>query len=104
MNEAVRQAHASEIKSGKRFRFGSNWKRFLRVLNQERIREAEVSSKTFLEMENLHGKTFLDIGCGSGLFSLVAWRLGARVTSFDYDPQSVACTAELRHRNFNGDL
>lgn len=29
--------------------------------------------------------------------------LGARVTSFDYDPQSVACTAELRRRYFPND-
>jgi len=29
--------------------------------------------------------------------------LGARVHSFDYDPQSVACTAELKRRYFEGD-
>jgi 2-polyprenyl-6-hydroxyphenyl methylase/3-demethylubiquinone-9 3-methyltransferase len=47
----------------------------------------------------LPGKTFLDIGSGSGLFSLAAVRLGAaRVHSFDYDPQSVACTNEVRRR------
>ena len=34
------------------------------------------------------------IGCGSGLFRLAARRLGARVESFDYDPQSVACARE----------
>jgi 2-polyprenyl-6-hydroxyphenyl methylase/3-demethylubiquinone-9 3-methyltransferase len=37
------------------------------------------------------------------LFSLAARRLGARVFSFDYDPQSVACTAELRRRYFPHD-
>jgi O-antigen/teichoic acid export membrane protein len=47
--------------------------------------------------------SFLDIGSGSGLFSLAARRLGARVRSFDYDPQSVACTAELRRRYFPDD-
>jgi 2-polyprenyl-6-hydroxyphenyl methylase/3-demethylubiquinone-9 3-methyltransferase len=51
-----------------------------------------------LEIENLEGKMFLDIGSGSGLFSLAARRLGAKVHSFDYDPQSVACTAELKRR------
>jgi 2-polyprenyl-6-hydroxyphenyl methylase/3-demethylubiquinone-9 3-methyltransferase len=40
----------------------------------------------------------LDVGSGSGLSSLAARRLGATVTSFDYDGQSVACTEELRRR------
>lgn len=57
-----------------------------------------------LGLENLKGKSFLDIGSGSGLFSLAARRLGAsRVYSFDYDPQSVACTRELRRRYFSDD-
>ncbi len=46
---------------------------------------------------------FLDIGSGSGLFSLAARRLGARVHSLDYDPHSVACTRELRRRYFPED-
>ena len=46
---------------------------------------------------------FLDIGSGSGLFSLAARRLGASVHSFDYDPHSVACTQELRERYFKKD-
>jgi 2-polyprenyl-6-hydroxyphenyl methylase/3-demethylubiquinone-9 3-methyltransferase len=37
------------------------------------------------------------------LFSLAARRLGAKVVSFDFDPQSVACTAELRRRYFADD-
>jgi SAM-dependent methyltransferase len=47
---------------------------------------------------NLQGRRFLDIGCGSGLFSLAARRLGAEVHSFDFDPQSVACARELKRR------
>ncbi|HEX6178379.1 MAG TPA: class I SAM-dependent methyltransferase, partial [Thermoanaerobaculia bacterium] len=46
---------------------------------------------------------FLDIGSGSGLMSLAARRLGATVRSFDFDPQSVACTLELRRRYFTDD-
>ena len=46
----------------------------------------------------LSGKSFLDIGSGSGLFSLAASRLGARVLSIDYDAQSVGCTQELKSR------
>lgn len=84
-----------------RFAFGRNWQRFLLYLSDDRIAEAEKSLKTMLEVDSLRGKSFLDIGCGSGLFSLAAMRLGAeRVHSFDYDPQSVACTQELRRRYF----
>lgn len=92
-----------EIERGRRFKFGKNWKRFLQVLNEERIIEAEKSLKEKLEVENLQGKTFLDIGSGSGLFSLAARRLGATVHSFDYDPDSVACTEELKRRYFEED-
>ncbi len=86
-----------------RFEFGKNWSRFLSLLDDERIAEAEESLKKMLGVESLAGKSFLDIGSGSGLFSLAARRLGARVHSFDYDRHSVACTTELRRRYFDGD-
>ena len=95
--------HATEVAQGQRFEFGKNWGHFLNVLNEERIRVAEDSLKEKLEVEDLSGKTFLDLGSGSGLFSLVARRLGARVHSCDFDPQSVACTRELRRRYFPED-
>jgi 2-polyprenyl-6-hydroxyphenyl methylase/3-demethylubiquinone-9 3-methyltransferase len=90
--------HASELRSGERFAFGKNWWQFLEVLNEDRIAKAERSLLAMLEEYNLEGRSFLDIGCGSGLISLAARRLGAAVHSFDYDPQSVACTQELRRR------
>lgn len=96
-------AHAGEVAAGERFEFGENWTRFLSVLNDERIQSAEASLRTYLGRESLAGLRFLDIGSGSGLFSLAARRLGATVHSFDYDPQSVACTTELRRRYFSGD-
>lgn len=95
--------HTKEVAQGERFEFGKNWTRFLSVLNDERIAKAETSLKRMLECESLAGKSFLDIGSGSGLFSLAARRLGARVHSFDYDPHSVACTTELRRRYFPDD-
>jgi len=95
--------HSVEIVRGERFEFGANWARFLKVLNEERIGLAEQSLRTMLGVSDLRGKRLLDIGSGSGLFSLAARRIGATVHSFDYDPQSVACTAELRRRYFPGD-
>jgi 2-polyprenyl-6-hydroxyphenyl methylase/3-demethylubiquinone-9 3-methyltransferase len=99
-----RDRHADEIASGERFEFGRNWSRFLRVLNDDRITAAEQSLREMLGRERLDGMRFLDIGSGSGLFSLAARRLGAEVRSFDYDPRSVACTDELKSRYRPGDL
>jgi 2-polyprenyl-6-hydroxyphenyl methylase/3-demethylubiquinone-9 3-methyltransferase len=97
------KTHAAEVARGERFTFGDNWSRFLSVLDERRINEAVGSLKEKLEVDSLQGKTFLDIGSGSGLFSLAARKLGARVHSFDFDPQSVACTSELRRRYFPED-
>jgi 2-polyprenyl-6-hydroxyphenyl methylase/3-demethylubiquinone-9 3-methyltransferase len=90
------RAHADEVEAGDRFAFGKNWSRFLARLTPERVAEAERSLREMLGRERLDGVRFLDIGSGSGLFSLAAWRLGASVTSIDYDPDSVACTMRLR--------
>ena len=95
--------HAVEVARGERFEFGKNWSRFLAVLDDERIAQAEQSLREMLECDSLEGRAFLDIGSGSGLFSLAARRLGARVHSFDYDPCSVACTQELKARYFPAD-
>jgi 2-polyprenyl-6-hydroxyphenyl methylase/3-demethylubiquinone-9 3-methyltransferase len=100
---AESKSHALEIAGGARFEFGKNWQQFLSVLDEERILEAEQSLTHMLETESLAGKTFLDIGSGSGLFSLAARRLGATVHSFDFDPQSVACTTALKRRYFPKD-
>lgn len=97
------QQHVSEVSAGNRFTFGENWTRFLTLLDERRIQLAEQSLKSMLDVEHLRGMRFLDVGSGSGLFSLAARRLGAVVRSFDYDPQSVACTMELRKRFFPGD-
>lgn len=97
------RAHQEEIARGERFAFGDNWRRFLTVLDERRILQAVDSLKAMLEVESLAGKSLLDIGSGSGLFSLAARRLGARVCSFDYDPAAVACTRELKRRYFDSD-
>lgn len=95
--------NAAEIARGERFQFGQNWSQFLPAIDEERIQQAEKSLREMLEVESLSGKTFLDIGSGSGLFSLAARRLGARVHSFDFDPKSVFCTTELKKNYFRDD-
>lgn len=95
--------HALETARGDRFEFGKNWSRFLALLDETRINEAKESLKQMLEVDSLSGLSFIDVGSGSGLFSLAARRLGARVHSFDYDPFSVACTSELKRRYFPND-
>lgn len=79
----------------KQFSFGKNWQRFISSLTEERIKNAEKSLTSFLDLPNLKGKTFLDIGCGSGLFSYAAYRLG------DIDSFSVKCCEYLRRKAGN---
>jgi SAM-dependent methyltransferase len=90
--------HAKEVSTGERFAFGANWAAFLKILDDGRIAQAERSLCEMLQLRRLEGLRLLDIGSGSGLFSLAARRLGATVHSFDFDPQSVACTRHLRHQ------
>jgi 2-polyprenyl-6-hydroxyphenyl methylase/3-demethylubiquinone-9 3-methyltransferase len=70
----------------------------LETVDEPIIQEAVHSLCVGLGTDSLAQQTFLDLGSGSGLFSLAAWRLGARVVSVDLDPDSVACTAELKRR------
>lgn len=94
------QSFAREKDKKERFEFGANWANFLKSLNDRKIERAMKSLQSMLGLETLEGRSFLDIGSGSGLFSLAARMLGARVHSFDYDRQSVLCTRELKRRYY----
>jgi len=87
-----------EIAAGRRFAFGANWASFAGLVDEERIAAASAPLTKALGTNDLAGLSLLDVGCGSGLFSLAAHRLGARVHAFDFDPASVAAAAELRRR------
>jgi 2-polyprenyl-6-hydroxyphenyl methylase/3-demethylubiquinone-9 3-methyltransferase len=95
---STRDLHESELATGERFDFGSNWQRFIEKLSERRIQDSTAALLDRLRLEHLIGRSFLDVGSGSGLSSLAAFRSGARVHSFDYDPGCVACTGELRRR------
>ena len=103
INPTAADAHAAEVARGERFKFGENWRRFLESMSEDRANEAVLSLKKMLGRDSLKGLRFLDIGSGSGLFSLAAQRLGATVTSFDYDSDSFGCTSELRSRYAGND-
>ena len=92
-----------EVAAGQRFEFGKNWESFLGKLNNERISISQSSLSGMLEETSLSGKSFLDVGSGSGLSSLAAKNLGANVTSFDFDESSVWCTSELKNRYYSSD-
>lgn len=86
-----------------RFAFGKNWSAFLQSLDEERVEQAILSLGHLLQLDPtsdqpLAGQRFLDIGSGSGLFSLAAIRLGASVVSLDIDTESYQCTCELQRR------
>lgn len=83
----------------KRFSFGKNWKIFLNSLDDRKINKGKESLLTFTDLKDFKKKTFLDIGCGSGLFSLCAVLLKAeRVISMDVDDTSVECARYLRKK------
>lgn len=78
------------------FAFGENWADFARSVNDAAISEAESALSRLVEKPEIEGRDFLDIGCGSGLHSLAATRLGAnRVLAADLDPRSVATAQAL---------
>lgn len=83
--------------------FGRNWQVFVnRYLNHQRVERAKESLIEFFQGYSIKDKSFLDIGCGSGLFSLAAYKLGAsKVFSFDSDRLSVKCCEYLREREGN---
>jgi 2-polyprenyl-3-methyl-5-hydroxy-6-metoxy-1,4-benzoquinol methylase len=86
-----------------RFRFGENWLKFTTDLGPEQIVEAQKSVSRLLGRDDLSSLSFLDIGSGSGLFSLAARNMGARVKSFDIDSDSVACTRAVRDKYWSND-
>lgn len=82
---------AATVVAEERFGFGENWNKYIQKnLSQERIDISKNYFLSFVKCKNIKGKTFLDIGCGSGLHSIGALQAGAnQVDGFDYDPQSV---------------
>jgi 2-polyprenyl-6-hydroxyphenyl methylase/3-demethylubiquinone-9 3-methyltransferase len=87
-----------EVKEKKRFEFGKNWLKYRNIIDDEIISCSISSLKLFFGKENFKDLKFIDIGSGSGLFSLSASKLGATVHSIDFDINSVYCTTSLKEK------
>lgn len=87
---------AEGVDSPPRFAFGENWRDFSRGLGVEQLAGAERGIERLIGTRDLSGRTFLDVGSGSGLMSLAAHRMGASVTAFDFDDDAVATTTSVR--------
>lgn len=80
------------------FAFGKNWASYASKIDDAAVVQA-VTDLQRLIGGDLAGKTFLDIGCGSGLHALAAIRLGAvRVVGVDIDADSVATSKAVLAR------
>ena len=65
-----------------RFKFGKNWDNYLNNLNDFQINYSVRSLSKMLPKVDYKGKSFLDVGCGSGLSSLSAIKLGVKKNMF----------------------
>ncbi|MBS0373476.1 MAG: class I SAM-dependent methyltransferase [Proteobacteria bacterium] len=80
------------------FAFGENWASYARGIAADEVEKATEGLSRLIG-GRIDGKTFLDIGSGSGLHSVAALRLGARrVRALDIDPNSVETTRAVLQR------
>ena len=71
MNTTLNNIKKNSDENGEaRFEFGKNWSNFLKVINEQRIVDAQTSLLNMLSKENLNGITFLDVGCEAVFFRL----------------------------------
>lgn len=79
-------------------KFGENFRdNLLANFSEEQLNDAKRFIQEYLDKDSLDGLTFLDAGCGSGVFTLAAALLRAKVTSFDIDNIAIENTKTLLH-------
>ena len=100
-DEAEREPALRELST--HFRFGQNWASYADLIDEERLTEAERGLVRLLGADGLKGRSFLDIGCGSGLHAAAAARLGATaILALDIDPASVETARAVLRRHASG--
>lgn len=88
-----------------RFQFGQNWAEYSKNIGDDELRQAVVGVHKLLPDDlDAAGKSFLDIGSGSGLHAVAAHHLGfSSVTATDYDGNSVS-TTKVNAARFNAPI
>lgn len=75
------------------FSFGKNWENYATTLSEDKIQQAKDDLQGLLAPTSLEDKTFIDIGCGSGVHSVAAIQLGVKsLRAIDVDADSVRTT------------
>jgi 2-polyprenyl-6-hydroxyphenyl methylase/3-demethylubiquinone-9 3-methyltransferase len=78
---------------GSHFSFGKNWASYASLIDEAAIDESKKGMLKLVPAEDFRGRSFLDIGCGSGVHALAAAALGVnRIMAVDIDPDSVDTT------------
>ena len=81
------------------FSFGKNWQSFLSTINPLKLDIAKKSIQDFMDLKTLKGKSVVDIGSGSGIFSYSVHDLKAdNILSIDVDPFSVKCSEYMHDK------
>lgn len=81
------------------FGFGENWSRYADAITEAHVAEAERGLLRLLEPDKIDGRSFLDIGSGSGVHTVAALRNGAaRAVGIDIDPNSVSTSRRVASR------
>ena len=89
--------HTDETRLEAHFDFGLNWKTFVATVDEEMLGAAMRDIQDFLGCQSLGGRKVLDVGCGSGLTSLAAFKLGAQeIVSIDIDPENIRNVERLK--------
>jgi 2-polyprenyl-6-hydroxyphenyl methylase/3-demethylubiquinone-9 3-methyltransferase len=90
---------ADRTKAEGHFAFGKNWESYAKLVGNVELDAARNGLLKLLPAEQWQDRTFLDIGCGSGLHSLSAASLGvSRILATDIDLDSVETTGKMLTR------
>lgn len=99
LRDKGRAMHENERYLGSHFKFGANWEKLVSRLDETRLQSAMRDIADFMGRKDIEGLSFLDIGSGSGLSSLAAYRLGAReIVSVDIDPLNIQNLLALKRK------